>query len=77
MSRHVALFACLPETTDSANNPKVAGSNPAPPVKSPGQWTAGQGFYRFGVFFSRVSTGSSNAPTRAFVTPMTFGFLVL
>jgi hypothetical protein len=30
----------------SPHNPKVAGSNPAPATKSPGQCNAGQGFYR-------------------------------
>jgi hypothetical protein len=37
-----------------AHNPKVAGSNPAPATKSPGQRVADQGFYRVRRFFYRV-----------------------
>ncbi len=57
------------------HNPKVAGSNPAPATESPGQRAADRGFYRSEEFFSRVSTASSTVSTRAFVAPMTFGFL--
>jgi hypothetical protein len=58
-----------------SHNAKVAGSNPAPATKSPGQRTADRGFYRLAVVFPRVSTFSSSVSTRAFVGPLTFGFL--
>ena len=38
-----------------SHNPKVAGSYPAPATESPGQRTAGQGFYRVMRFFYRRS----------------------
>ncbi len=57
------------------HNPKVAGSNPAPATESPGQRTANQGFYRSRRAFFRFMLSCSNVSTRAFVEPMTFGFL--
>ena len=38
---------------ESAHNPKVAGSNPAPATESPGQRLADEGFYRHLTLFYR------------------------
>ena len=55
-------FRAFPQVSEHpalAHNPKVAGSNPAPATKSPGQRNAGQGFSRVCGSSTGPSTGGS------------------